>query len=424
VKSPEPIRPRRVVITGVSVATGLGLELPALWRALLAGEHAIKPVSFAGKHPELRVKIAGQIDDGELEAGAARYGLNESDRSSLLGLYVVGRALEDAGLPVDGHAALPLDVIVGSAHGTVSSSNEATRTFLEEGYRRMRPTTVVRVMFSRPASVVSIRYKLVGASFTVSAACATGSVAVGEAFHRIRFGLTDGAVAACCDSGLDLYTFAAWNRLGVLSAIAEPERASRPFDRQRAGLVIGEGAAAFVLESLEAAERRGARIWAEVAGYGCTSDATHIVRPDAAGQVRAMRAALASAGLTADDIDCVNAHGTATELADVVEAASLTEVLGPRVVSVPVTSTKAQLGHLMGATAGVELATAVLALHHGVVPPCRNLDDPDPRCALDFVRGSPRRARPRVILKNSFAFGGTNSAVIIRRAEPPDRVTR
>jgi 3-oxoacyl-(acyl-carrier-protein) synthase len=244
-------------------------------------------------------------------------------------------------------------------------------------------------------------------------------VAVGEAFHRIRFGLTDGAVAACCDSGLDLYTFAAWNRLGVLSAIPEPERASRPFDRQRAGLVIGEGAAAFVLESLEAAERRGARIWAEVAGYGCASDATHIVRPDAAGQVRAMRAALASAGLTAEDIDCVNAHGTATELADVVEAASLTEVLGPRVASVPVTSTKAQLGHLMGATAGVELATAILALHHGVVPPCRNLDDPDPRCALDFVRGAPRRTRLRVVLKNSFAFGGTNSAVIIRRPEPP-----
>ena len=326
-----------------------------------------------------------------------------------------GEPSKTRGLPADGKSALPLDLILGSGHGTVSASNDATRTFIERGYRRMRPTAVVRGMFNRPASAASIRYGLTGASFTISAACASGSVALGEAYHRIRFGLAEAAVAACCDSGLDLYTVAAWNRLGVLSKIPEPERASRPFDRGRDGLVIGEGAAAFVLESLEAAERRGARVWAEVAGYGCASDATHLVRPDVGGQVRAVRAALDSAGLTADDIDCVNAHGTATDLADVVEAASLTEVLGPRVASVPVTTTKAQLGHLMGATAGVELATAILSLHHGVVPPCGNLDDPDPRCALNFVRKVPLASPVSVILKSSFAFGGTNSAVIVRR---------
>jgi 3-oxoacyl-[acyl-carrier-protein] synthase II len=419
VRTPGPIHPRRVVVTGIAVATGLGLDAQELWCALLAGRCGIRPVSFAEAHPELPVKIAGQIDDEQLAAGLRRYALNEPDRGSQLGQYVVGRALEDAGLPADGRSPLPLDLVLGSGHGTVSVSNEATRVFVDRGFRRMRPTTVLRAMFNRPTSAASIRYRLTGASFTVSAACATGSVALGEAFHRIRFGLSDGAVAACADSGLDLYTFAGWNRLGVLSTIPEPERASRPFDRGRAGLVIGEGAAAFVLESLEAARRRGARIWAEVAGYGCASDATHIVRPDAGGQVRAVQAALASAGLTAGDIDCVNAHGTATELADVVEAASLTEVLGPRAASVPVTTTKAQLGHLMGATAGVELATAILSLHHGVVLPCGNLDDPDPRCALHFVRGAPLREPVRVILKNSFAFGGTNSAVIVRRMESP-----
>jgi 3-oxoacyl-(acyl-carrier-protein) synthase len=419
-KMPEPIRPRRVVITGIGVATGFGLEPQELWRGLLDGACGIRPVSFASAHPELPVKIAGQVDDDRLAAGLRRYDLGEPDRGSQLGLYVVGRALEDAGLPVDGLAPLPLDLIMGSGHGTVSASNEATRVFIERGYRRMRPTTVLRSMFNRPASAASIRYRLTGATFAVSAACATGSVALGEAFYRIRFGLVESAVAACCDSGLDLYTFAAWNRLGVLSGISEPELASRPFDLRRDGLVIGEGAAAFVLESLEAAERRGARIWAEVAGYGCASDATHIVRPDVGGQVRAVRAALDSAGLTAEDIDCVNAHGTATELADVVEAASLTEVLGPRASLVPVTSTKAQLGHLMGATAGVELATAILALQHDLVPPCRNLDDPDPRCALNFVRGAPLPMPVDVVLKNSFAFGGTNSAVIVRRATRAD----
>jgi 3-oxoacyl-[acyl-carrier-protein] synthase II len=350
-------------------------------------------MSLAEAHPELPVKIAGQIDDERLAAGLHRDALNEPDRGSQLGQYVVGRALEDAGLPTDGRAPLPLDLILGSGHGTCSVGNDATRVFIERGYRRMRPTTVVRAMFNRPTSAASIRYRLTGASFTVSAACATGSVALGEAFHRVRFGLSDGAVAACADSGLDRYTFAAWNRLGVLSGIPEPERASRPFDRGRAGLVIGEGAAAFVLSNRWGPHGAGARIWAEVAGYGSASDATHIVRPDAGGLVRAVQAALASAGLTADDIDCVNAHGTATELADVVEAASLTEVLGPRVAPVSVTTTKTQLGHLMGATAGVELATAILGLHHGVIPPCRNLDDPDPRCALDFVRGRPGARR-------------------------------
>jgi 3-oxoacyl-[acyl-carrier-protein] synthase II len=405
-----------VFITGIAVASGLGLEWPELWGGLLSGACGIRPLSVARDHPELPVKIAGQVDDAQLTRGLQRYALTEPDRGSQLGLYVVGRALEDAGLPVDGRSPLPLDLIVGSGHGNVSFSNESTRTFLERGYRRLRPTTVVRVMFSRPASVASIRYKLTGASFTVSAACATGAVALGEAFQRIRLGLVDGAVAACCDSGLDLYTFAAWNRLGVLSRIPEPELASRPFDQRRAGLVIGEGAAAFVLESEEGVARRGARIWAEIAGYGCASDATHIVQPDMDGQVRAMHAALHSATMTADDIDAVNAHGTATELADLVEAASLVKVLGARAAAVPVTAAKAQLGHLMGATAGVELVTSILALHHGLLPPCRNLDDPDPRCPLDFVRDQPRAASLRVMLKNSFAFGGTNSAVILRRA--------
>jgi 3-oxoacyl-[acyl-carrier-protein] synthase II len=403
----------------MGVATGLGLDLDQFWRGLLSGECGIRAVRFADEHPELPVRIAGQVDDAALAEGLERVGASDPDRGTQLGLYVVGQALADAGWAVDGTSPLPLDVIVGSGHGNVSFSNESTRTFVERGYRRLRPTTVVRVMFNRPASVVSIRYRLVGASFTVSAACATGSVALGEAFHRIRFGLVEGAVAACCDSGLDVYTFAAWNRLGVLSRIPQPAMASRPFDRGRDGLVIGEGGAAFVLESLEAAERRGARIWAEVCGYGCASDATHIVRPDVDGQVRAVQAALDSAGMAADEIDCVSAHGTATDLADVVEAASLTKALGARISAVSVTTTKAQLGHLMGATAGVELVAAVLGLHHRVIPPCRNLDDPDPRCPLNFVRGTPLEAPFETVLKNSFAFGGTNSAVILRR--PGDR---
>ena len=409
-----PAGRRRVVISGLAVATALGLEVDTVWRALLAGECGIARLPEGSVGPDLPVRIAGQIESAALVAGLGRYGIHERDRNGQLGQYVVGRALEDAGYPTDGQP-LDLDIIVGSGHGAVGVSNAETRAYLEGGLRRMRPSTVVRTMFNRPASLASVRYGLRGTSFVVSAACATGAVALGEAFLRVALGISDAAVAACCDTGLDPFTFAGWNRLGVLSRIADPLRASRPFDVKRDGLVIGEGAAAFVLETRERAERRGARIWADVLGYGSASDATHIVRPDTGGQVRAIRAALGWAGIGPEAVDYVSAHGTATELGDVVEAAALREALGEHGERVPVSTTKAQLGHLMGATAGVELAVTALALRHGLLPACQNLDDPDPRCPLTFVRGEPRAQPIRVALKNTFGFGGTSCAVVLAR---------
>ncbi|HEY6168331.1 MAG TPA: beta-ketoacyl-[acyl-carrier-protein] synthase family protein [Verrucomicrobiae bacterium] len=409
------IQPRRVVVTGMSVATALGFETGEFWDNLLAGRCGISRMSIVADDSPLPVKIAGRIPDEALTAILPEYDTDDPDRASQLALHIVGRALGDAGLPSDGKTDLDFDIIFGTGHGNVGVSNVAAHTFHSLGYRKLKPTTVVRSMFNRPVNLACIRYRIMGASHVVSAACATGSIAFGEAFHRVRFGLAEGAIAACADSGLDLMTFAAWNRLGVLSRIPEPERASRPFDKHRDGLVIGEGAAGFMLESLESAERRGARIYAEVIGYGGSSDAKHIVQPDVAGQVRAVRKALAAADLAPTDIDYVNAHGTATELADIAEAASLREVFGAHADKVPVTNTKAQLGHLMGATAGVELVTTLLVMQHGLIPPCRNLDEPDPRCALNFVRGEPLKADVRHALKNSFAFGGINSAIILRK---------
>lgn len=408
---------RRVAITGMAVATALGLEVDEVWDALLAGRYGLAVLPPALADLDLPARVAGRVGDAPLAAGVRRYRIEARDRGDQLALYVVGRALETAGWPVGGESPLALDVLVGTGHGPVSVGHEAARLYLQQGWRRLRPTTVVRAMFNRAANLASIRYRLTGASFTLSAACASGAVALGEAYHRVALGLSEGAVAACADTGLDPITFAAWNRLGVLSTVPDPEVACRPFDARRDGLVMGEGGAAFVLEPLDAAVERGAAVLAEVLGYGCTSDAHHIVRPDAAGQVRAVRAALDSAGLPPEAIDYVCAHGTATDLADVVEAASLREALGDHGRRVPVSNTKAQLGHLMGATAGVELALTVLALDRGLIPSCRNLDDPDPRCALSFVRGA-ALARPlRVALKNSFAFGGTNAAIILGRPD-------
>ncbi len=353
---------------------------------------------------------------GRREA-ARRHRLREVDRNGQLALYVAERALTDAGLPTDGANPRDMDVIVGSGHGNVPVSNEVAVLLDREGFRKIRPTAVVRAMFNRPAHLISIRHRLTGSSHVVSCACASGLVAFGEAFHRIRFGLADQVLAGALDTALDATTVAAWNRLGVLSGIPEPERASRPFDRGRDGLVIGEGSAAFVLESLDSARARGARPHAEVVGYAATSDAASMVQPAVEGQVRALRKALATAGLCSADIDYVNAHGTGTVVADLVEAAALGEALGDRV---PVSSTKAQLGHLMGATAGVELVSMILTLQRGLIPACRNLDDPDPRCALNFVRGEPLKASVTFALKTSFAFGGTNSVAILRRWDEAD----
>jgi 3-oxoacyl-(acyl-carrier-protein) synthase len=413
---PAPsIQLRRVVVTGVSVACALGFELDQFWRGLLEGRCGISRVPGIPVDSPLPVKIAGCIANESLAGALPRYGIDVPGRSDQLGHYAVGRALEDAGLPTDGGRELEMDLIVGSGHGGIATTNEGARVVYNEGYRKLRPTTVVRSMFNYTASSASIRYRLVGTSFAVSCACASGAIAFGEAFQHVRYGDAEAALAACCDTGLDIATFAAWNRLGVLSRNPDPAAASRPFDEKRDGLVMGEGAAGFVLETLESAQARGARIWAEVLSCASSCDARHIVQPDSAGQVKAVRKALAVAGLAPGDIDYVNAHGTATELSDIVESATLREVFGAHADRLPISNTKAQLGHLMGATAGVELVTTLLVLKHGLIPPCRNLDEPDPRCPLHFVRHEPLRATVTHAMKNSFAFGGTNCAIVLRR---------
>lgn len=419
--NPPPIQPRRVVVTGLSVATALGFELEEFWQRLLAGESGISRLPEIPDDSPLPTKIAGRIQDNDLNAALERWELDDPDRANQLALCVVAAALNHAGLPTDGKTTLPHDLIFGTGHGNGSFQNEAAHIFYGQGYRKLRPTTVVRLMFNRPANLASIRFQLTGGSHVVSSACATGAIALSEAFHRIRFGLTECAVAACADSGLDLATFGAWNRLNVLSRNPDPVHACRPFDIDRDGLVMGEGGAAFVMETLEHATARGAKVHAEILGTGTTCDAKHIVQPDSEGQVRAVRQALKMANITPADLDYVNAHGTATPIADKVEAVTLREALESEADRIPVSNTKAQLGHLMGATAGVELAATILAMKHGTLPSCRNLENPDPECSLNFVRNQPLQQPVQRALKNSFAFGGTNCAVVLEAASTTER---
>lgn len=409
--------PRRVVVTGMNIVTALGFDLDEFWNNILAGKSGISRVPFVPDDSPLPTKYAGCLDDDKLAVELEKLQIAEKDRADQIALLAATNALIDAGYPIDSPTPTECDVIFGSGHGNLIFHDQAMEAFLSGGWRKLRPTTVVRGMFNRPANLISIRHKLTGTSFSVSAACATGSIAFGSAFNQIRFGLADRALAVCADAGLDPMSFSAWNRLGVLAKHPDPAKACRPFDSERTGLVMGEGAAAFLLESLDSASDRGANILAEVAGYGTSSDATHIVVPNPAGQVVALKKAMESAGIQPSEIDYVNAHGTATRPADVAECESLQTGLGACGRTVPVSNTKAQLGHLMGATAGVELAVTLLAMQNGVIPPCRNLDNPDPECPLNFVRNEPLLKPINVAIKNSFAFGGTNSVVVLRRFE-------
>lgn len=409
--------PRRVVVTGMNVVTALGFDLEEFWNNILAGNSGITNVPFVPEDSPLPTKYAGVIDDAKLAAALQEHTINEPDRSDQLALLTATKTLQHAGFPVDGSAPIECDVIFGSGHGNLIFHDQAMEAFVKGGWRKLRPTTVVRAMFNRPANLISIRHKLTGTSFTVSAACATGSIAVGNAFNQVRFGLADRALAVCADAGLDPMSFSAWNRLGVLTKHPDPKTACRPFDSDRNGLVMGEGAAGFMLESLETARERGANILAEIAGYGTSSDASHIVVPNADGQVVALKKAMDSAQIEPSEIDYVNAHGTATKLADIAEAESLQAGLGAHGRKVPVSNTKAQLGHLMGATAGVELVVTLQAIQRGEIPPCRNLENPDPACPLNFVRDEPLKKEIKFAVKNSFAFGGTNSVVVLKKFE-------
>lgn len=409
--------PRRVVVTGMNVVTALGFDLGEFWTNIISGESGISRVPFLPDDSPLPTQYAGCLDDTKLAAAVRGQQIEEPDRSDQLALLAATKTLQHAGYPVVDASPMECDVIFGSGHGNLIFHDSAMEAFVKGGWRKLRPTTVVRGMFNRPANLISIRHQLTGTSFTVSAACATGSIAFGNAFNQVRFGLADRALAVCADAGLDPMSFSAWNRLGVLTKHPDPRSACRPFDVDRSGLVMGEGAAGFMLESLETAQARGANVLAEIAGYGTSSDASHIVVPNAAGQVVALKKAMVSAGMEPSQIDYVNAHGTATKLADIAEAQSLLTGLGGHGLSVPVSNTKAQLGHLMGATAGVELAVTLLAMQHGEIPPCRNLENPDPECPLNFVRNEPLKKPINVAMKNSFAFGGTNSVVVLKKFE-------
>ena len=405
---------RRVVVTGMGVVSPIGCTVPELFAALLAKRSGIQRVPeaiYAGPSA-----LVAALVDFDAAAYWPRHVAAGYDRATQFALAAVDKALADASLQFDAEESSRAGVYWGTGLGGAHTIEESYR-LLHLGGGRVRPTSVVLGMNNAAAGNISIANGLRGPVLNISTACSSSAAAVGEAYRAIKAGYADVIVAGGSEALITYGNLRAWDAMQAL-AKADPHDATRsckPFSRNRTGIVLGEGAGAVILESAERAERRGAHVHAEIVGYGNAADANHISKPDAEGQTRAMFAALGEAQLAPRDIGYVNAHGTATVVGDVVETEAIKRVFGDDARTVPVSSTKALHGHLMGATGAVELIASIAALENCLVPPTAHLDCPDPACDLDYVPDEPRRLARDAVMSNSFAFGGMNAVLIARR---------
>ena len=396
---------RRVVLTGAGTVNALAHDVPGTLAALVAGRSGIGALEFRDVE-RLTIRIGAQVRGWPGIPGMTAREASLWDPFTRYAIAAAGEAVAMAGLAAAGLAQA--GVILGTAAGGIATWEDNYRAVFAEGRDRVPPLVVPRLMHNAAPSHVSIRHGLRGPAFSVSSACASANHAIGLAFREVREGRTPVMLAGGAEAMLTFGGVKAWEGLRVLS----PD-ACRPFDATRNGMVMGEGAAVFVLEDAAHAKARGARPLAEIAGFGMTADAGDIVAPSAEGAAAAMRAALADAGMAAEEVAYVNAHGTGTAANDRAEAAALRQVLG---VGVPVGSTKGAHGHAIGATGALELLACIAALREGWIPPTAGCRRPDPDCGLDIVTGSARRAQVGAALSNSFAFGGLNAVLALRAA--------
>lgn len=407
-----------VVVTGLGVVSPIGIGTADLWSGLIAGRSGAGPISSFDASG-LPVRIACEIRDFDATRFISAKEAARTDRFTHLALAAAALAADEAGLEEGGFDPPRTGCIIGSGIGGLQTIVGEHDALLAGGPRRVSPFMVPKLMPNGAAGQVAMRFGLFGPTYAVSSACASGAHAIGEAVRQIRYGVADTMLAGGTEAALTPLAVAAFARMGALSGRNDdPEAASRPFDRGRDGFVFGEGAGMLVLESRNTAEKRGAPILASVLGYGASCDATHVTQPDPEGKgaERAMREALADARLIPDDIDYINAHGTSTPLNDRIETRAIHNTFGVEAKRIPVTSTKSQTGHLLGAAGAVEAAATILILSHGVVPATINLQEPDPDCDLDYVVDGPREASLRIGLSNSFGFGGQNASLIFKAA--------
>jgi len=413
------VKERRVVITGLGMVSPLAIGTQENWRALTQGRSGIGPITRFDT-TDYACKIAGELKGFNPEDWVARKDVKKMDLFILYALAASELALRDGGFQVSPAEADRVGVFIGSGIGGLPSIERQHAALLKEGPRRISPFFIVGLIVNMASGQVSIRFGAKGPNQASCTACATGSHAIGDAFEIIKrndadvmiAGGAEGVITPLCVGG-----FAAMRALSTRND--DPPTASRPFDKDRDGFVIGEGAGIVLLEELGHALKRGARIYAEVAGYGLSGDAYHVSAPseDGDGPIRVMRSAIRDAGVDPSVIDYVNAHGTSTPQGDVVETRALRVLFGERARRVAISSTKSMTGHLLGGAGGLETAITALAVHDDLVPPTINYMTPDPECDLDYVPNEARRTRVNYALNNSFGFGGTNAALVLKKYE-------
>ncbi len=410
---------RRVVITGLGVVSPLGNDPDSLFSGLMAAESAVRAISVDGAKGQYS-NVAAPAAFDPAQYFPAQQKIDHLDRVSRFSLAVAAAAVKDAAIQFTDDNRHRAGVSFGTGMGATQGLEDTYSQLLLRDPDRLKPLTVLTVMNNASAAHIAIQHGLGGPDLTYSCACSSSAVAIGEAARQIRHGYADVMLAGGAEACLTFGFFKAWEALRVLAIPdrANPSATCRPFAQNRSGLVLGEGAAMVVLEEREAALRRGARIYAELAGYGSSNDHSHITKPSVEGQARAMALALADAQLTPADIDYVNAHGTGTVLNDVTETRAIKQVFGKRAYEVPVSSTKSMHGHLLGGAGALEFVIALLAMQHQAVPPTAHLEAHDPECDLDYVAGRGRNNQNiRAVMSNSFAFGGTNAVLIARGPE-------
>ncbi|MED4267081.1 beta-ketoacyl-ACP synthase II [Priestia megaterium] len=409
----------RVVITGMGVVSPIGNNIGTFWNNLIKGESGISSIDTFDI-TDHKAKIAGIVRDFDAEKVLGKKEARRLDRFSQFALAAAEQAWEDSKLDLNHIDPERLGVYVGSGIGGLETLIENIDALRQKGPRRVSPTLVPGMISNAAAAQISIKWNAMGPSMSPVSACAIGNTAIGEAFRLIRSGEVDAVFAGGTEAAItDLSVASFGNATALSTRNDDPTQASRPFDEDRDGFVMSEGAGILILESLSHALRRGANIHAEVIGYGASSDAHHMVatHPEGKGAYLAMKAALKNADISLEDIDVISAHATSTKVGDISETKAIKELFGKQAYQIPITANKSMVGHMLGAAGGVEAIALAMSLKEGIVPPTINLENPDPLCDLDYVPAIARQVKMNTGLSNSFGFGGHNAAIVLKKYE-------
>ena len=415
---PNHASDRRVVVTGLGVVTPLGNDLQTFWKNLIAGQCGIGPITTFDT-TAFDTKIAAAVKDFDpTPAFPSPKEIRRTDRYAQFGIYAAWSALKDSGIDLGAENTDEIGVMMGSGIGGLETTTNQHVVLLERGPGRMSPFTIPMLISNMASGLISMYYNLRGPNFATCSACATANHAIGEAWRTIKMGDASVMVAGGSEATIIPIGIGGFCAMRAMSTRNDdPQHASRPFDKDRDGFVMGEGAGVLILEELEHAKKRGARIYCEIAGYGNTADAHHLTAPSPGGEgaARCMKMALRSGGLNLTDISYINAHGTSTPQGDVCETQAIKSVFGEHARKLAVSSTKGATGHMLGAAGAVEMAVCTLAIQNGIVPPTLNYTTPDPECDLDYVPNVAREMSVNAVVNNSFGFGGHNSTISAKK---------